>query len=221
MTLTLSEDFQRLQNEYATLLAEHGDSAESVKQVAATQDRRMSVLTAVGDPRQAKILDWGCGTGRLLEYLREYGGFNGQYVGIDISQPMIETARAKFPESTFHVRDVLETGLDEEFDFIFVNGVFNDKISDNWAWIEKTLRLLYGKTRIAMSFNLLSTYVDFKNPAVSYISPDKAFRFCKEELSPCVTLRHDYQTRDNIVPFEYTVYVYRSDQHPRTELRDV
>jgi hypothetical protein len=40
------------------------------------------------------------------------------------------------------------------------------------------------------------------------------FAFCKQELSPRVTLRHDYHVKDGVIPFEFTTYVYRSDLAP-------
>src|ERR1700761_7110564 len=52
-------------------------------------------------PEGLRVLDAGCGTGRLLAALRPRRG-----VGIDISPEMIEIARADHPQFEFAVGDV-------------------------------------------------------------------------------------------------------------------
>src|SRR5262249_47758601 len=52
-------------------------------------------------PEGARVLDIGCGTGRLLAALKPSHG-----VGIDLSPRMIEIARSQHPELEFHVGDV-------------------------------------------------------------------------------------------------------------------
>lgn len=48
------------------------------------------------------VFDLGCGTGLLLEYI---GVSSGRYLGIDISEKMVEQARRKFPRHSFEVCD--------------------------------------------------------------------------------------------------------------------
>lgn len=50
------------------------------------------------------IADIGCGNGRLIPSLPH----NGEYIGIDISQNLIEQARKTYPEKTFLVGSLLE-----------------------------------------------------------------------------------------------------------------
>ncbi len=52
---------------------------------------------------QNKVLDIGCGTGLLLDYVRP-----DQYVGIDISAKMLEMARKKHPSGEFYEIDMFE-----------------------------------------------------------------------------------------------------------------
>lgn len=64
-----------------------------------------------------KVLDLGCGNGRLVEL---FGGKNIEYFGVDGSENLVEIAREKYPAKYFQVADVLNLpfGVDY-FDKIF------------------------------------------------------------------------------------------------------
>lgn len=212
---SFASDFAALSSHYGRLLAEHGDSPQAVQyRDTLSHERRFEVLAQAGDLRTARVLDFGCGTGRLLEYLRRQHAFAGQYTGYDLNADMVETGRKKFPDARFEARDVLASGVPDEFDFVFINGVFNNLIGDNWGFLTSALRVLFARTRTALAFNALSTYVDYFDAGLYYAEPEAVFRFCKTELSPCVTLRHDYQVKPGTRPFEFTVYVHRVDVPP-------
>src|SRR5690606_12810921 len=100
-------------------LEANGDSPGAVEQAdLSTQERRMKQLLGVADLKDAKILDFGCGTGHLLKVLRESGGFSGEYHGYDITPGLIELASKKFPDARFEVRNIFEEGIAESFDFV-------------------------------------------------------------------------------------------------------
>lgn len=213
------EDLSRLNQHYSQLLEEHGDSPRGVQWTdTETQERHMAILTEVGDLRSAKVLDFGCGTGHLLVFMQHHLAFTGEYVGYDLSARMISTAQKKFPGIRFEQRDILAEGISEDFDYVLINGVFNNRVDDNWGLMTAILRCMFPHTRKALAFNALSTYVDFFAPELFHVSPEKVFRFCKEQLSPCVSLRHDYLVRPGVVPFAFSVYVYRTEVEPRKEM---
>lgn len=56
---------------------------------------------------QERILDIGCGSGRLLEQIREEGFFYETYLWLDRSQGLIEEAKKNFPDVDFLVSDML------------------------------------------------------------------------------------------------------------------
>lgn len=64
-----------------------------------------------------RVLDMGCGAGRLAAYLRP---LTDQYVGIDISPRMVEHCRRVYPELAFHQADMrsLDPLEDASFDAI-------------------------------------------------------------------------------------------------------
>src|SRR3546814_6476483 len=59
----------------------------------------------VGTP--ISLLDFGCGAGHLLKYIRRRGLSYVDYRGLDVSAPFIALCRTKFPEVAFHETDVL------------------------------------------------------------------------------------------------------------------
>jgi len=210
------QEMDAMSRHYAELLAHFGDSPQAVQYSdRKTQERRLEILAQVGDLRTAKVLDFGCGVAHLYDYLRKTREFQGEYVGYDYSEAMVAAAKAKFPEARVERRDVLVDGVPEDFDFVLISGVFNIRISDNWGWTTSVLRQLFPRVRTALALNLLSVYVDYQDEGLWYADPEQVFGFCKEELSPCVTLRHDYLVKPGVVPFEFSVYVYSSPMAPR------
>lgn len=205
-----------LNQHYSKLVQEHKDTPQGVQWGdRETQERRMEILTQAGDLSSAKVLDFGCGTGHMLTFLQKKLEFTGTYVGYDLSEKMIDTAQKKFPGISFEQRDILAEGVPEDFDYILINGVFNNLVKNNWELMKALLKNLFYHTRIALAFNALSTYVDYFDAELFYVSPEKVFRFCKEELSPFVTLKHDYQIKPGIIPFEFTVYTYKTEKEER------
>lgn len=64
-----------------------------------------------------KILDLGCGNGRLWELFQERAV---DYYGVDVSERLIEIAKSRYPEAKFQVADALNLPFpDNFFDKIF------------------------------------------------------------------------------------------------------
>lgn len=68
-----------------------------------------------------RVLDAGCGTGRVTIELANRGF---SVVGIDSDAAMLDSARAKAPELTWVLADLVETGthIDTEFDIVVAAG---------------------------------------------------------------------------------------------------
>jgi SAM-dependent methyltransferase len=88
--------------------------------------RRLAAETvkAYTDPR---VLDVGCGSGRIGEFVLDAGA--ARYVGIDFSEPMIEMARARLdrfaPRVELILGDFLEASLEGPFDVVLALGLFD------------------------------------------------------------------------------------------------
>ena len=71
-------------------------------------------------PPPVRLLDVGCGHGRLLQLLARFGF--GEYLGVDISAEAIERARAlSVPDTRFEVVDMNRWETAERFDAILFN----------------------------------------------------------------------------------------------------
>ena len=194
---------------YRRLLAEHGDSPQAVQySCTKTQERRFELLAGIGDLHQKRILDFGCGTGHLGTYLSRQG-IEVEYYGTDIVGEFLTLCRSKFPHGRFEEFSRLSH---LQFDYIFVGGVFNNRMADNSRFYEDTIRELFPMCRIGLSFNMMSAYVDYQDPDLFYEYPEKVFSFLKREITPFVNLRNDYEVKPGVVPFDFTVYAYRGGQ---------
>lgn len=214
-----SEVNREIREHYSELFAKHGDSHLTAQwRDRRTQEMRFQVLIGLGISADSKILDFGCGLGDLLAYLRRETGFRGEYVGYELSPAILQEARRKYGDdrrARFEERDIFIDPPEETFDYALVSGPFNTKFADSESYLYRALRILFGAVRKGLSFNLMSAYVDTFDPTLFYTDPEAVFRFCKEELSPAVTLRHDYMLKENVVPYEYNVYVHRVGISPR------
>jgi len=214
--------FQKISKEYNENFAKYGNSPKSVGQLdIRTLEKRLSILIEVGDLKNSKILDFGCGFGYLYSYLKKKIKYSGEYVGYDISNEMINFANKKYKNVRFENKNILSNKINERFDYVIINGTFNNKINKNFDWIKKTLKILYKKTNKAIAFNNISSYVDYFDDKLYYAEPEKIFNFCKSELSSLVSLRHDYQIKDKKLPYEFTTYVYKTNIKNRKSLSKI
>lgn len=209
----------KLDNHFSELVTKYGDGPLSVQwSDALTQKKRFQILCQIADISSTKILDFGCGNGALLNHLLEDLNFKGEYLGLDVSEKMINLCNEKFSGFRFEVRDILEQPLEERFDYVFVSGIFNQKVGQDEELVHQLLQELFKQVDRGLAFNALSTYVDYFTDDLNHINPDAMFKFCKENLSPRVTLRHDYLLKDGCLPYEYTIYVFKDELPIRPNL---
>jgi SAM-dependent methyltransferase len=101
-------------------------------------------------PAGSRVLDLGCGTGRLLAELAPSRG-----VGIDFSEAMIETAREACPELEFHVGDIEDSAVLAEIEGPFDAVILADTVGslDDVETLLKNLQPLTSpETRIIVCY---------------------------------------------------------------------
>ncbi len=179
----------------------HGDHPEAVRWSVQGQLMHYQNLLDIGAIDKTRILDFGCGKGDFLQYLRDRG-ISVDYTGYDINANLISLAQKKFPESRFRVFDIDSDALDEDFDYIFLCGVFNLRVSGLAETIQHSLQKLFQRCRKGLAFNALSDLNPEQEFELYYASPADLFLFAVKNLSPYVSLRHDR------VLYDFTMFVY-------------
>src|SRR5512136_2262168 len=163
----------RVEGHYTRLLRHYGDTAEGADWTSReTRERRFTILSQVGLPKDEKLLDFGCGTGELLGFLRRELDYRGEYVGWDLSYPVLNAARLKYPNARFERREILSDGVLEDFDYILASGTFNIDYGHAEQFLHQALPLLFRHTRHALAFNLLSTCAQTHKPGLYYAEPE-------------------------------------------------
>lgn len=180
----------------------HGDRPEAVRWSPAGQLLHYRAMLDIGDVDGSKILDYGCGKGDFYWFLKD-SGISVEYSGFDINDKLIALAKQKFPGVDFRVFDIEKDRLTEEFDYIFLCGVFNLRIQGLDETIKNTLTKLFSSCGIALAFNALSAYNPRKDFELHYVYPEEMISFAAKNLSPHISLRHDRMN------YDFTMFVYK------------
>jgi SAM-dependent methyltransferase len=89
--------------------------------------RRQLAADTVASYTSPRVLDVGCGSGRIGEFALEAGAAG--YVGVDFSEPMIAMARDRLERYgdrvELHVADFLDIDLQGGFDVVLAVGLFD------------------------------------------------------------------------------------------------
>ncbi|MSQ14678.1 MAG: class I SAM-dependent methyltransferase [Dehalococcoidia bacterium] len=200
-----AKDKENLRSFYETELDKYGVDYRSLHwNSARSQLVRFDVLKDIGLDPGCSVLDIGCGLGDLYGYLKEKNGAF-TYAGYDISTKMVETARERFPEACFIVRDILEEKCaPESFDYVVASGTFNVKISGHDSFLRDMICAMYRACKKGVGFNLLERmdYDWYSSDRFYTASLDETVAFCST-ISPRSEVKTGYLTGD------FTVFVYK------------
>ncbi|MBI5102315.1 MAG: class I SAM-dependent methyltransferase [Nitrospirae bacterium] len=181
----------------------HGDSPEALRWTPSGQIIHFKCMLDIAPSIDgARILDFGCGKGDFYGFLKE-NGINVSYTGVDINQNLIDLAGKKYPGVPFYVFDITKDSLADEFDYIFLCGVFNLRIEGIEDLIKFSLKKLFGHCRVGLAYNGLSSHCAHHDFEFNYVQPEEMLRFTIEELTPFVSLRQDRLYHD------FTLFAYR------------
>jgi SAM-dependent methyltransferase len=114
--------------------------------------RRLAVETvrSYGSPR---VLDVGCGSGRIADLVLEAG--TDHYVGIDFSEPMLELALARLAHfggrAELILGDFVQTPIAGPFDVILALGLF-DYLPDPYRFTRRMFELCAPQGCVVGSF---------------------------------------------------------------------
>ena len=193
------------------LYLKHGISPKSVKNISKAQlnIRFKYLFNSVDIDINDKILDVGCGYGEMLPYLRKKK-IGKDYLGLDYIKGFIDHANKKYEKdkkAKFKIFDLKKNNIVNNFDWVVSSGLFHDKRNDSSKFFYETISKMYSASQKGIMFNAMSTHVDYRDPTLFYLSPEKVINFIIKNLSKKVLYRSDYQTKKDVIPYEFTVCI--------------
>lgn len=190
---------------YSKNLLMHGDRPEALRWSPKGQRERYGLLVEIAPLEGRKILDYGCGKGDFYGFLKERA-VEVDYTGTDINPELISLAGRKYPECRFSVFDAEEEPLCEDFDYIFLCGVFNNNVEGVKESFKNVLSRLFPRARKGLALNALSSRTPERSPELFYFSSAEVLSFVLETLTPFVSLRHER------TPEDFTMFLYKGPQ---------
>ena len=207
------QGYREIVTHYENCLEQHGDSHRGVdwpNEADATTRYRV-MLELIPPEEKGSLLDFGCGTARLYQYMQEQVAAQSAeltYTGLDISARFVSVCRDKYPQLEFLQLDVLEDPVAlPEYDYIVMNGVFTEKrglgFDEMEGYFQRLLCAVFAKARKGIAFNVMSKAVDWEREDLFHLSSDRLIHFLVKNLSRHFVIRNDYGL------YEYTTYVYK------------
>jgi SAM-dependent methyltransferase len=195
-------DVDRLRSFYLDAYRRHGVCAQGVGWSSTfRQLRRFEVLCEVDRLEGKSILDVGCGFGDLYAFLKErLRTFT--YVGIDIVTEYIEIARKRYPDVPFVLGDYA-TYEGPMVDTILSSGALTFQIRNAHAVYHAMIRNMFERSHSCVALTVLS------NKAIK--EDDTYVSYSVFEMSKlCRQLTNHYSIREDYLPEDIAVYLYRS-----------
>ena len=151
---------------------------------------------------KSRVLDFGCGTGALAQYLRAQG-YEGEYLGVDIVPAMVTRAQQDNPREQF-ICGGLDSVPEKHFDLTVLCGTFSYKTPQTLALAKRTLEVLWPQTEGALILFLPATRTRSVIPSgdLQLYSPKLVLSLISS-LSPCFQLRQD------LLPTDIVAILYR------------
>ena len=204
--------YTKIVDHYEDCLEKHGDNHLGVDWPKLDDvDKRYKIMLDIirlNQENEVTLLDFGCGTAHLLEYINKNEIKGIEYSGLDISQKFVDVAKAKFPDNLFYCIDFFDSNNKiKNFDYIVMNGVFTEKrefsFDEMWDYFTKLITIVFEKCDKGFAFNVMSKNVDWERDDLFHVSLDLISGFLCKNLTRDFVIRNDYGL------YEYTVYVLK------------
>lgn len=215
-------DYHQIYRHYEKCFETFGDTPKGVDWPNMDDlEKRFRVMLDLTAPRQTplwrkvKLLDFGCGTALLLDFIKTEqakGKFtNLEYIGADISPKFIEYCRKKYSDTQFIQLDIIENAAQlETYDYAVLNGVFTMKIGltyeQMFEFFKNTIKSLWPKIKVGLAFNVMSKQVDWERNELFHLPMDEMAGFLCKDITRDFVIRNDYGL------YEYTVYVKKEKE---------
>jgi len=210
----MKKGYEDIVRHYENCYDLHGDNHKGMDWPKLEDNlRRFQVMLQLMDwdihPSGSRImLDFGCGTAHLLEFVKANDFRLDEYMGLDFSSIFIERCKEKFPDHTFICADVLEQDFEwPSFDYAIMNGVFTEKREMDhpamWEYFTAVISKAFHASSRGIAFNNMSKNVDWERDDLFHVSMDDLSSWLSKNLSRNIVMRQDYGL------YEFTTYLYK------------
>jgi SAM-dependent methyltransferase len=210
----MSDNYKKIAEYYEKCLDTHGDNHRGIDWPDLDDlHKRYKIMIEVirwahDTNNRINMLDFGCGTAYLNEYLQAEKISNIDYSGLDISPKFIDICKAKFPDFDFYCLDILQDAdALPAFDYIILNGVFTEKceltFEEMFLFFQEMIKAVFAKARGGVAFNVMSKAVDWEREDLFHLSTDLLIAFLTKNVTRKFIIRNDYGL------YEYTTYIYK------------
>lgn len=208
------EKYINIINHYESCFEKYGDTHKGVdwpNPEDANKRYRVMLELQKFDPQpnngNPSVLDFGCGTAHMLEYMNKNNFNNWSYTGLDISPKFVEVCKTKFPDTSFYCTDILKEPFTmETVDYVVMNGVFTEKralsFDEMYNYFTQMLEKVFALAKKGIAFNAMSKAVDWERDDLFHLPIDLLVCFLSKKLSRNFIIRNDYGL------YEFTTYVY-------------
>ena len=215
-----NKNLENIKKKYLSAFKIHGDSELSLMWSKSGQKERLEALTShLNINKNSTILDYGCGLSHLKLYL-ENKNLTFKYHGVDIVDDFVMHNIEKF--TSFNTKYTTIAGfkdITENYDYIFISGVFNtlmfDTPAEQFKYIASALIYLFSKTDTCLSVNFMSTDVDYISEGSYHQNVNEIYNFAVENLSKRLIIDQSY------MPYEFTLKIYKNDGKIQNIYREI
>lgn len=204
MTNKVNEVQAKLSEYFTEKLEQFGATAKGVDYNGeeARAVRFVELVKIINPAEKFSIIDYGCGTGAMFDFLHARG-WDFEYYGVDLIEKMALAGRethSSFSNAHF-TTDEKQLPI---ADYLVAAGIFNIKMDADYnEWQNftcETLKRMNALCSKGFAFNMLTKYSDAdrmaQRPDLFYGDPLFFFDFCKRNFSRNVALLHDYGLYD-------------------------
>ena len=158
-----------------------------------SQIKRFDELIKIGIGNGHTVLDYGCGTGDFLDYLKGKG-ISVKYYGLDINDEYLGIAKQNHKDVTFYGGDVIDIDPNTpKVDWIVASGTFNALVPEDWMLFRISICTKLVKRGVA--FNLLKESED-ASQLIPYDPNDIMIKMVKSFPEFEVKITQNYLTDD-------------------------
>jgi SAM-dependent methyltransferase len=211
-------NYLKIAQHYNDCFKKHGDNHLGVDwpKLEDTLIRHEIMWEMLKNKHKYSLLDFGCGLGHFYQFLKgKEEHWNFSYFGLDINPEMIKECKEKFPECKFDSFDINNEDSGEfqfyqlqKFDYIICNGVFTIKKDlaqeEMMFYMLDVLDKLWKKCKRGLTFNTMSTNVDWKRDDLFHVDLGEMSWIIKDRYTSNFEVKHGYGGL-----YEQTFYLYK------------